>query len=54
MLEKPDVGRVVNIQSFVGFQVSEKVLPLPTEPFSDIVPDPLDPTVVNTPIEERS
>jgi hypothetical protein len=48
-VEEPDVSRVVNIQPFIRFQVSEKVLPLAAKPFGNIILDPLDSTVVDTP-----
>ena len=49
VVEEPDVSRIVHIESVVGFQIDEKVLPLSTKPFSDIIPDSLNPAIVYTP-----
>ena len=49
VMEEPDVGRVVNVKAFICFQIGEKCFPLATKPFCNIIPDPLNPTVMNTP-----
>jgi hypothetical protein len=49
VVEEPDMSGIVDVESFVCFQVGEKVLPFSTKPLSDIVPDPLNPTVVDAP-----
>lgn len=49
MVEEPNVSRVVDVKAFICFQISEKCFPLATEPFCDIIPDPLNPAVMNTP-----
>jgi len=49
VVEEPDVRRVVCVKPLVCFQVCKEVLPLPTKPFGNIIPNPLDATVVDTP-----
>jgi hypothetical protein len=49
VMEEPDVGRVVNVKAFICFQVGEKCFPLATKPFRNIIPDSLNPAVMNTP-----
>lgn len=49
VMEEPDMSRVVDIKAFVCFQVGEKCFPLATKPFCNIIPDPLNPAVMNAP-----
>lgn len=49
VVEEPKVSRVVDVKALVGLQVSKEVLPLATKPFSNIIPDPFNPAVMNTP-----
>ena len=49
MMEEPDVSSIVDVKPFICFQVSEKCFPLAAKPFCNIVPDPLNPAVMNTP-----
>ena len=51
-MEEPDVGRIFNIKAVVGLQAVEEVFPLTTKPFSHIVPQSLNPGVVDTSVEE--
>jgi len=52
VMEEPDMSSVVDVESFCSFQVSEEVLPLFPKPLCNIVPDPLDLAIVNTPNPE--
>lgn len=49
VVEEPDVSGAVNIKPSTGFQVGEKGLPFFTEPFRNIIPDPLYPGIMDTP-----
>ena len=52
-MEEPDVRSIVDVKSFHGFQVSKEVLPLFPKPLCNVIPDPLNPAIMDTPIPER-
>ena len=49
MMEKPNVARNGWVESTIGLQVEEEVLPFQTEPVSDIIPEPFDSSIMDTP-----
>lgn len=51
VMEEPDVSSIVDVKTFCGFQVSEEVLPLFPKPLCNIIPDSLNPAIVDTPNE---
>ena len=47
-VEEPDVCRIVSLEIVMGFESVKELLPLLAKATSDIVPQPLNPRVVNT------
>ena len=51
-MEEPYVGGKAGVKTAVGLKVDEEIFPLLAEAVSDIVPQSLNPGVVNTPNEK--
>ena len=53
VMEEPDVSSIVDVKSFRSFQVSKEVLPLFSKPLCNIIPDPLNPAIMDTSISRN-
>jgi hypothetical protein len=51
IMEKPDIQWAAGIEMIMDFEIMKEILPLLPKPMSEIVPETLDPSIVDTPLK---